>query len=77
MPDFIPVLGYLDDAPLLPVLIWLAVRLLLSTVVDDSRAKAEEWMAMQGREPASRAGAVIIVLVWLASAYGAWSWWRR
>ena len=38
IPDFIPVLGYLDDVLLLPGLIWLAVRLLPPAVVSDSRA---------------------------------------
>jgi uncharacterized membrane protein YkvA (DUF1232 family) len=77
IPDFIPVLGYLDDALLLPGLIWLAVRLLPPEVVDDSRVKADTWMATQGRKPISKAGAVAIVLLWLALAHGAWAWWSR
>lgn len=77
IPDFIPVLGYVDDALLLPGLIWLAVRLLPPKVVEDSRAKADEWMTAQGRKPTSRAGAALIVLVWLAAAYGIWAWWSR
>jgi O-antigen/teichoic acid export membrane protein len=75
IPDFIPVLGYLDDALLLPALIWLAVRLLPPAVVVDSRAQADAWMATQGHKPVSRAGAVLIVGVWLAVAFGAWVWW--
>jgi len=57
IPDFIPILGYIDDALLLPALIWLTVRLLPPKVVDDSRAKANRWMAMQGRKPSSMLGA--------------------
>jgi uncharacterized membrane protein YkvA (DUF1232 family) len=76
IPDFIPVLGYVDDALLLPGLIWLAVRLLPPAVVADSRLQAERWMADQGRKPTSRAGAVAIVALWLALAAGAWFWWR-
>lgn len=76
IPDFIPVLGYVDDALLLPGLIWLAVRLMPVDVLADSRVKAEVWMAEQGGKPTSKAGAVMIVLIWLAVLYGAWAWWR-
>jgi uncharacterized membrane protein YkvA (DUF1232 family) len=65
IPDFIPVLGYLDDVILLPALIWLTVRMLPSNVVEESRRKAEQWMAEQGSKPRSRAGSFVIVLVWL------------
>jgi uncharacterized membrane protein YkvA (DUF1232 family) len=41
IPDFIPVLGYVDDALLLPGLIWLALRLLPDVMVGASRAQAE------------------------------------
>mgnify|MGYP001595594689 FL=1 len=44
VPDFIPVLGYLDDVILLPVLIWLIVRWLSDDVVRDCRLQAEAWM---------------------------------
>lgn len=77
IPDFIPVLGYLDDALLLPGLIWLAVRLLPPEVLADSRTRAEEWLANEGERPASRAGAAVIVIIWLAVGYGAWLWWSN
>lgn len=77
IPDFVPVLGYVDDALLLPGLIWLAVKLLPPTVVEDSRVKADAWMTAQGRKPTSKAGAALIVLVWIGAAYGAWAWWTR
>ncbi|MEJ8810218.1 YkvA family protein [Variovorax ureilyticus] len=75
IPDFIPVLGYVDDVLLLPGLIWLAVWLLPASVTADSRLRAEEWLATQGQKPSSKAGAVVIVLIWLAIAYGTWVWW--
>ena len=76
IPDFIPVLGYVDDVLLLPGLIWLAVRLLPPQVVADSRVLADAWLTTQSRKPTSKAGAVVIVLIWIALAYGAWCWWR-
>ena len=76
IPDFIPVLGYVDDALLLPALIWLAIRLLPIEIVDKSRSRADAWMAEQGKRPRSYAGAALILAVWLALAYAAWIGWR-
>ena len=76
IPDFIPVLGYLDDVLLLPGLIWLTIRLLPPDVLAACRAQADEWMQTQGTRPTSRAGAVLIVLLWLAMGAAAW-WWLQ
>ena len=51
IPDFIPVLGYLDDVILLPVLIWLTVRLLPNDVLVSCRKQADDWMAEQKSKP--------------------------
>lgn len=72
VPDFIPVLGYLDDVLLLPGLIWLALRLLPANVLAECRSQAEDWMAARRKRPASKAGAVLVVMVWLAVCGGAW-----
>ena len=75
IPDFIPVLGYLDDAILLPAMVWLAVKLLPAVVVSDCRAEAAEWMQHNERKPVSRWGFVFVLLVWsLALLLLAW-WW--
>lgn len=76
IPDFIPVLGYVDDVLLLPVLIWLALRMLPAGVVEDSRLKAAEWMLEKGTKPTSKVGAVLIVGIWILVAYLCWRWWR-
>jgi uncharacterized membrane protein YkvA (DUF1232 family) len=73
VPDFIPVLGYLDDVILLPVMIWLAVRLLPPSVVETCRARAGEWME-QGRKPTSYLGALVIIGVWIGAMYLCWRW---
>jgi uncharacterized membrane protein YkvA (DUF1232 family) len=69
IPDFIPVLGYVDDALLLPALVWLAVRLLPAHVVDECRLQAQAWMDKERSRPASYAGAAAIVAIWLGVLY--------
>jgi uncharacterized membrane protein YkvA (DUF1232 family) len=72
IPDFIPVLGYLDEVILLPLAILLAVRLVPPAVMAEHRATAA---AAQAR-PVSRAGAAIILGIWvLAAAALAWWFW--
>lgn len=74
IPDFIPVLGYVDDVILLPALIWLAIRLLPPEVLADCRSEADKWMHTKGSKPSSRAGAIVIVLLWLAVGTALWFW---
>lgn len=62
VPDFIPVLGLLDDAVLLPLGITLALRLIPAEVITESRARAAEAFAA-GR-PVSRSAALAIVAIW-------------
>ncbi len=73
IPDFIPVLGYLDDVILLPALIWLVIRLMPEPVMRDARTRADAWIAERHARPRSVAGAVAIVALWLAAlAWVAW-----
>ena len=61
IPDFIPVLGYLDELILLPIAIGFALRLIPPAVLEDARARAEQ----AAERPTSRTAALVIVLVWL------------
>lgn len=74
IPDFIPVLGYLDDVIIVPAMIWLVVQLLPVDVIDESRAKADMWMAERHQKPASYVGALVIVLLWALAGYYIWKW---
>ena len=72
IPDFIPVLGYLDDLLLIPAGIWLVLRLIPPEVIADARIAA----ATAGRPGKSLWGLLIVVTVWLAiAALMAWWWW--
>ena len=65
IPDFIPVLGYIDDLILLPLGIALAIRLIPSAVLDACRARAAA--RLQDPPPRSRAAAAVIILIWLVA----------
>ena len=77
IPDFIPVIGYLDDLILVPLGILLVLRMLPDHVVAESRRKAELWMAEKKDKPQSYLAAAIILLLWIALAYWAWHWWSE
>ncbi|MGE5415250.1 MAG: YkvA family protein [Acidobacteriota bacterium] len=67
IPDFIPVLGYLDDLILIPVALALVIRLIPQDVFREYRMKAE---AMEKRQaPKNLAGAIVIVGLWVLACY--------
>jgi uncharacterized membrane protein YkvA (DUF1232 family) len=74
IPDFIPVLGYVDDMLLLPLLILLAIRLLPPQVLADCRSQADAWIETNGSRPSSRLGAVLIVALWVVVSAATWLW---
>jgi uncharacterized membrane protein YkvA (DUF1232 family) len=63
IPDFIPVLGYLDDLIVVPLGIALALKMIPAEVMIDARRQAEELLR-QGK-PISRAGAIMVIAIWL------------
>lgn len=77
IPDFIPVLGYVDDVLLLPVLIWLTVRLLPSDVLQECRLDADRWMEATRAKPRSRLGVLLVVGIWIALGVVALVWLLR
>ncbi|RAI63149.1 hypothetical protein DOZ80_29055 [Pseudomonas fluorescens] len=75
IPDFIPVLGYVDDVIILPLGILLALRLMPSAVLQACQLKATEWEAGDLQRPVNKLAAVLIVLTWFIAAMGAWRAW--
>lgn len=66
IPDFVPVIGYLDDLVIVPLGIALAIKLVPPEVLADCRLKARE--SMLHARPVSRIAGAVIILVWIATA---------
>lgn len=63
VPDFIPVLGYLDDLVLVPLGISVALRLIPKEIVDECRKKASEEELEE--VPIGKKTALVIILIWI------------
>lgn len=79
IPDPIPVLGYLDDLVIIPLGIWLALKMIPPEVMVDSRSKVGE--RLQQKKPVNWVAGAIILLIWLALAAFflrfAWQFFRK
>ena len=64
IPDFIPILGYLDDLVLVPVGIYFALKLIPREIMDECRKRAEE--ESEREIPVGKKTAIIIVLLWIS-----------
>ncbi|RJR17568.1 MAG: DUF1232 domain-containing protein [Desulfobacteraceae bacterium] len=64
IPDFVPVLGYLDDLLLIPLGIALALKLIPDLVMEECRERAKEKMKRDN--PVSRAAGALIILIWIS-----------
>ena len=74
IPDFIPVLGLLDDAILLPIGIWLTLKLVPQSVLEECRGQATQWLADKHDKPRNWWGAAVITALWIAAAWLCWHW---
>ena len=64
IPDFIPIVGYLDDLIIVPLGIWLAVSLIPEEVMTEYRAKVLE----AEQRPISKGGMIAIITLWILGA---------
>jgi uncharacterized membrane protein YkvA (DUF1232 family) len=67
IPDFIPVLGYLDDLLIVPLGLIIAARLVPPLVMAECRERAQ----LLTDRPTSQVGLVVIIAIWLVLALGA------
>jgi uncharacterized membrane protein YkvA (DUF1232 family) len=63
IPDFIPVFGYLDDALFVPLGIWLALKMIPTAVMDDSRRKAMELHPSHHVD--KRNSILLVIVIWV------------
>lgn len=74
IPDFIPILGYLDDIVIVPVGIALVRRLIPDDVLAEHRLAAERL----SDRPVSKTAAFVIIVIWIATLVLTVGWlWRR
>ena len=66
IPDFVPVLGYLDDLLLVPLGIWLALKWIPPEVMAEARERAQA--VIEQDKPVNRKAAVVVVFIWLLLA---------
>ena len=69
IPDFIPVIGLLDDVILVPIGVWLFEKMVPAGLLAEHRATAEA----AAERPVSRWGILIVLIIWAALAYLAWT----
>ena len=76
VPDFIPIVGYLDDLLLVPLGLALAIRLIPPAVLAEHRARAARFVSQP--RPSSTVGAAIVLALWTVAllwlAFIAWRW---
>ena len=76
IPDFIPVLGLLDDAILVPLGIWIALKLIPAGVYASARVQAQTWLEGEHERPRNMFVATAIVALWIAllAFCALWAW---
>lgn len=73
IPDFIPILGYLDDLIIVPAGVWLLLKMVPAVVLTDSRAQAADWFVRNQQKPVSFFGLAIVLSLWCLAAWAIYS----
>ncbi|MBM3502801.1 MAG: DUF1232 domain-containing protein [Alphaproteobacteria bacterium] len=71
IPDFIPILGYLDDLVIVPAGVWLAIRLIPLDLFAEFRTLARERLEARPRSWVA-AAAIVLIWLWAGALIGWW-----
>jgi uncharacterized membrane protein YkvA (DUF1232 family) len=74
LPDFIPVLGYIDDLVIVPAGVWGLLKIVPAPVLADSSAKSNLWLLRRKGKPLSRLSLAIIIAIALLVGWTVWHW---
>jgi uncharacterized membrane protein YkvA (DUF1232 family) len=72
IPDFVPILGYLDELVLIPLGIALAIKMIPGSILEECRARSQE--TLRSGKSVSRIAGIVIVAIWIALAALAAAW---
>ena len=75
IPDFIPIIGYLDDLIVVPLGIWLVIKMIPPAVLAECREKAAA--EINRRKPTNQAAAAVIVAIWIGLGILAVIWLKK
>jgi uncharacterized membrane protein YkvA (DUF1232 family) len=73
IPDFIPLLGYLDDLIIVPLGVWLLLKLLPAPIRVVSQAQSAQWLQTRQSKPRSRLGLAMVLGLWVLAGWVAYS----
>ena len=68
IPDFIPVLGLLDEVVLIPLGLWFFLKMLPPGLFEECRERAEG----ASQRPNSALGVLLVIMIWFAAAFALW-----
>ena len=75
IPDFIPILGYLDDLIIVPLGIWLVLKMIPPAVLAECREKAAA--EIERGKPINWAAAAVIIAIWISCGILAAIWLKQ
>jgi uncharacterized membrane protein YkvA (DUF1232 family) len=73
IPDFVPLVGYLDEFVLLPGAIYVIFKLIPQPVLDDCQARADQFLREHKHTPRNYLAALVIVLLWAGVLWWLWA----
>lgn len=74
IPDFIPVLGYVDELFILPLGVWVVMKLIPDDVIAECHQQAAAWLAEKRPKPRNYVAGAVIVAIWLSLLWLSWLW---